>query len=95
MFVWQDGFRGGRAGAWLLGRAWLRVRLMATALCLLAAGAVIIAGACGLVARGYLMGQADQQVRAYADRLISRPFVATPISRFAPGARHRWRGARY
>ena len=78
--------RGGRAGAWLLGRAWLRVRLIATALCLLAAGAVIITGACGLVARGYIMGQADQQLRAYADRLISRPFVATPISRFAPRA---------
>lgn len=83
--MWRDDLRGGWAGAWLLGRASLRVRLVATALCLLAAGAAIITGACGLVARGYLMGQADQQLRAYADRLISRPFVATPISRLAPG----------
>ncbi len=84
--VWHDGSRGGRAVAWLLGWASLRVRLVAAALCLLAAGAAVITGACGLVARGYLMGQADQQLRAYAGQLTSRPFVATPISRFAPGA---------
>jgi two-component system OmpR family sensor kinase len=84
--VGQDGLGGGRAVWWPLARASLRVRLVAAVLCLLAAGAAVITGACGLMARGYLMGQADQQLRAYADRLISRPFVATPISRSAPAA---------
>lgn len=84
--VRQDGYRGGRAAGWLPGRASLRVRLGATALCLLAAGTAIIAGACGLLAHGYLMGQADRQLRGCAGRLVSRPFVASPIYGFAPGA---------
>jgi signal transduction histidine kinase len=54
--------------------------------CLLAAGAAIITAACGLVARHYLMGQADQQLRAYADRLTSRPFMASPVYGSASGA---------
>jgi two-component system OmpR family sensor kinase len=54
-------------------------------LCLLAAGAAIIAGACGLMARGYLQGQADQQLRAYAARLASHPFRASPIYGIAGG----------
>jgi two-component system, OmpR family, sensor kinase len=84
--VRQDGCRGRRAAGWLPGRASLRVRLGATALCLLAGGTAIIAGACGLLARGYLMGQADQQLRSYAGRLVSRPFVASPLYGFTPGA---------
>jgi len=56
-----------------------------TALCLLAAGAAIIAGACGLMARGYLQGQADQQLRAYAARLASHPFKASPLYGIAGG----------
>ena len=58
---------------------------MVTALCLLAAGAAIIAGACGLMARGYLQGQADQQLRAYAARLASHPFKASPLYGIAGG----------
>jgi hypothetical protein len=56
------------------------------ALCLLVGGTAIIAGACGLLARGYLMGQADQQLRSYAGRLVSRPFVVSPLYGFTPGA---------
>ena len=62
------------------------MRLVAIAVCLLAAGAAIITAACGLVARHYLMGQADQQLRAYAERLSSRPFAASPLYGFASGA---------
>ena len=58
---------------------------MVTALCLLAAGAAIITGACGLLARGYLRGQADQQLRAYAARLASHPFKASPLYGIAGG----------
>jgi len=83
--VWQGGSRGGPAATRLRGRASPRVRLGATALCLLAAGAAIITGACALVARDHLMGQADQQLRAYADRLTSHPFVASPIYGIVPG----------
>ena len=61
------------------------MRLAAVGLCLLAAGAGIITGACGLMARGYLVGQADRQLRAYAFSLTSRPFVATPWSGPASG----------
>ena len=81
----QDGSRGGLAARWRLGRSPLRVRLLATALCALAAGALVITGACVLVARSYLMGQADQQLRAYAGGLISRPFAASPVYGLAPG----------
>jgi two-component system, OmpR family, sensor kinase len=84
--VWQEGVRSGQLVARLLGRLSLQVRLVAAALCLLAAGAGVIGVASGLVARGYLMRQADQQLRAYAGLLTSRPFVATPISLLAPGA---------
>ncbi|HEY7430252.1 MAG TPA: HAMP domain-containing protein [Streptosporangiaceae bacterium] len=84
--MWQSRRRGGRAGPWLPGLASLRVRLLATALCLLAAGAVVITGVGSLLAKGYLMGQADQQLRGYTGRLLSHPFVATPILRVAPGA---------
>jgi two-component system, OmpR family, sensor kinase len=62
------------------------VRLVAIAVCLLAAGAAIITAACGLVSRHYLMGQADQQLLTYADRLTSRPFAASPVYGFASGA---------
>lgn len=64
--------------AQLLGRTSLRGRLVAAALCLLAAGAAVITLASVRVARGYLMAQADRQLLAYADRLTSRPFLAAP-----------------
>jgi two-component system OmpR family sensor kinase len=84
--VRHDGFRSGQ----VIGRlpAWpsLQVRLAATALCLMAAGAGIISVASGLAARGYLMRQADQQLRAYADYLTSHPFKVTPFSGPGPGA---------
>jgi len=86
--VGQDGFRNSRAIARLPGRLSLQVRLLATALFLVAAGAATIGAASDLVARDYLMRQADQQLRGYADHLASRPFRATPISGPAPGA---WR----
>lgn len=58
---------------------------MVTALCLLAAGATAITGACCLVARASLMRQADQQLRADTARLVSRPFAASPLYGFAAG----------
>jgi HAMP domain-containing protein len=78
--------RGGRAVTRPLSWASLEVRFAATALCLLAAGAAIITGVCGLVARGYLQGQADRQLRACAGRLISHPFAASPLYGAAVGA---------
>ena len=83
--VGHDGFRGGQPGTRPQRRASLEVRLAVTALCLLAAGAAAIAGASGLIARGYLQGQADQQLRAYAARLVSHPFKASPLYGVAAG----------
>lgn len=64
----------------------LRVRLVAVAGCLLAAGAGIIVVAGVSATRGHLMRQAGQQLRAYAGQLTSRPFQLTPFSRAIPGA---------
>ncbi len=89
----QEGSSGRRAIAWRPGRLSLQVRLVVTALCLAAGGAGIIGAASDLMARGYLMRQADQQLRGYADRLASRPFVATPLSAPAPGTRRPGGGA--
>ena len=61
------------------------MRLVVTALCLLAAGAAVITGACWLMARGDLQGEADQQLRAYAARLVSHPFRASPLYGVAAG----------
>jgi two-component system, OmpR family, sensor kinase len=83
--VRHDGFRGGQAGPRLQRRASLVVRLVVTALCLLATGAAIITGAFGLMARGYLQEQADRQLRAYAARLVSHPFKASPLYGVAGG----------
>jgi two-component system OmpR family sensor kinase len=83
--VGHDGLRGGRAARRPRRRASLAVRLAATALCLLAAGAAIITGARGQVARGYLQGQADRQLRADAGRLLSHPLTASPLYGVAPG----------
>ena len=69
-----------------LSWASLEVRFAATALCLLAAGAAIITGVCGLVARGYLQGQADRQLRACAGRLLSHSLAASPLYGVAVGA---------
>jgi len=59
---------------------------MAAVVCLLAAGAAAMAGACVVLARGYLLTQADGQLRAYAEQLTGHPFVATPWYGPAPGA---------
>ena len=83
--VGHDRFRRGQAGPRPRRPASLEVRLVVTALCLLAAGAAIITGACGLMARGYLQGQAGQQLRAYAARLASHPFKASPLYGIAGG----------
>jgi His Kinase A (phospho-acceptor) domain len=64
----------------------LRVRLVAAAVCLLAAGAGVIVVAGVWATRGQLTRQAEQQLRAYAGQLTSRPFLLTPFSRPAPGA---------
>jgi HAMP domain-containing protein len=68
-----------------LRRVSLRVRLVTAALCLLAAGATVITLAGGRVARGYLMAQADKQLRAYAAELASRSFEVPPIAPAVPG----------
>jgi hypothetical protein len=60
-------------------------KLVAAAVCLLAVGAAVITGACALVARGYLMGQADQQLRAYAEGLTGHPFEVNPLGGLSPG----------
>jgi hypothetical protein len=59
--------------------------LVAAALCLLAVGAAVITVACALVARGYLVGQADQQLRAYAEGLTGHPFEVNPLGGLSPG----------
>ena len=60
------------------GRGVLGARLVAAACCLLAAGAAIVVLATGMLAHGYLMGQADRQLRAYARMLASGPFTVMP-----------------
>ena len=65
----------------------LRVRLLATVVCLLATGAVIIVVAGVSAIRSHLTRQAGQQLRAYAEQLTSHPFQLTPYSQAAaPGA---------
>lgn len=71
---------------WRPARPSLRVRLVAVALCLLAAGAGIIVMSGVSATRSHLMRQAEQQLRAYAGQLASHPFLLTPFSRSAPGA---------
>lgn len=63
----------------------LAVRLVAAAVVLLAVGAAALTGACALVARGYLMGQADQQLRAYAEGLAGHPFEVNPLGGLSSG----------
>src|SRR5262245_43740908 len=63
----------------------LRVRLVAVAVCLMAAGAAIIGSAAVLVALGRLVRQAVRRLRAYAAVLVSRAATAAPASRLAPG----------
>jgi two-component system, OmpR family, sensor kinase len=75
----SDGVHGGRAVRGLLAGVPLRVRLVAVACCVAAAGAAIMGLACSLVVRGGLMWQADQELRAYAALVTSRPFTAMPV----------------
>jgi len=63
----------------------LRVRLVAVAGCLLAAGAGIIVAASISAARSQLTRQAEQQLHAYAGQLTSRPFLLTPFPQSPPG----------
>lgn len=69
--------------AWRPGRVSLRVRLAATAVCLLAAGTGIIVGAGSLATRDHLISQARQQLRGYAGQLTRHPFLLTPLPRTA------------
>jgi hypothetical protein len=61
------------------------VRLVAVAVCLLAAGAGIIVVAGVSATRSHLTRQAGQQLRGYAGELASRPFQLMPFPRSAPG----------
>jgi two-component system, OmpR family, sensor kinase len=79
-----DGICHGQAITGLLARVPLRVRLAAIACCLVAAGAGIIGLTGSLAVRGYLMPQADQELRAYADLVTSGAFTAMPAG-FDPG----------
>jgi hypothetical protein len=85
--VRQDGIPRWKTLARRPARPSLRVRLVAAAVCLLAAGAGIIVVAGVSATRSQLTRQAEQQLRAYAGQLTSRPFLLTPFSRPAPGAR--------
>jgi signal transduction histidine kinase len=49
------------------------------ACCAAAAGAAVMGMACREAADRALMGQADQQLRAYADQLTNHPFTAMPV----------------
>jgi signal transduction histidine kinase len=69
----------------LLAGVPLRVRLVIVACSAAAAGAVVMGMACSQAARGGLMSQADQQLRAYAGQLTSHPFTALPNG-FGTGA---------
>ena len=82
----QDGIPRRKTLARRPARPSLRVRLVAAAVCLLAAGAGIIVVTGALATRSQLTRQAGQQLRAYAGQLTSRPFLLTPFSRPAPGA---------
>jgi signal transduction histidine kinase len=84
--VRQDGVPRRQILTWRLARPSLRVRLVAAAVCLLAAGAASIVMAGVSATRSHLTRQAEQQLRAYAGQLTSRPFLITPFSRSAPGA---------
>jgi two-component system, OmpR family, sensor kinase len=54
-------------------------------MCLVAAAGVAVAAAGYLTVRGYLMRQADQQLRSYAGDLASHPFSVFPAAPLAPG----------
>jgi len=85
--VEQDGRRGGTVARRLRpARPSLPVRLVALALVLTAAGAAAIGTAGQVLARGYLMRQAGQELRGYVDQLTSRPFAVFPETPVAPGA---------
>jgi signal transduction histidine kinase len=83
--VGQGGFRSAQAVAGRLAWRSLQMRL-AAAFCLVAAGAGVIGVAGHLAAQGYLMRQAGQQLRSYADVLTSRPRTVFPGAPLAPGA---------
>jgi signal transduction histidine kinase len=74
----SDGIRDRRTVRGLLAGMPLRIRLVTVACCATAAGAGVMGLACREAAHSGLMGQADQQLRAYADQLTSHPFTAMP-----------------
>lgn len=82
----SDGVRGRRTVRGLLAGVPLRVRLAAVACCAAAAGAGVMGLACIQAARSGLMGQADQQLRAYAGQLTTQPFNAMPVGPGPAGA---------
>jgi len=77
--VWRHAVRGAP-------RASLPVKLVAVALCLLAAGATVILTVGASTLRGELTRQAGAQLRAYAGQLTSHPFQVLGTARGAPGA---------
>ena len=90
--VWRHAVRGAP-------RASLRVKLVAVALCLLAAGAAVILTVGASALRGQLIRQAGGQLRAYAYQLAGHSFQLLGTSQGAPaaivpfdGTGHRGRG---
>jgi two-component system, OmpR family, sensor kinase len=71
-----------------MARPSLQARLVAAAMCLVAAAAVAITAAGYLTVRDYLVRQAGQQLRAYASDLTSHSFAmfpGAPVASVAPG----------
>lgn len=77
--MWRDAIRS-------VPRASLRIKLVAVTLCLLAAGAAVILAVGASALRGQLTRQAGEQLRAYANQLISHRFEVLGTARGAPVA---------
>ncbi|MGP7999923.1 MAG: hypothetical protein ACLPKI_21805 [Streptosporangiaceae bacterium] len=83
--MWPDALRSGRDLVRVPGPA-LWAKLAAATLCLLAAGAAVIAAVSGSALRSQLTRQEGEQLRAYTNQLTSHRFQVLGTSRFAPGA---------
>ncbi len=82
----ENDVRGRRPVTGMRAGVPLRWRLVAVACCLVAIAAAGIGLACSLAARGFLTGQADQELRTYADILTRGPFTVMPAGPGPGGA---------